>query len=135
MTRRVTVVDDAVELLAVIGDALRQSGMEVVLLDRAATMREIEESRPDLLVIDLRLGEDSLAGWDIIRLVRTHRSLRDLPIIVCSADLDEIRAHAEEIEREPGTFLLAKPFSLEDLESVLRDTAAVNADLAPSAPD
>lgn len=119
MTQRVTVIDDSSDLLAVIGDALRQAGYDVALLDQAASMGEIEVSDPDLLVIDLKLGENSLAGWDIIRLVRKHRSLLELPVIVCSAALDQIRAHAKEIENDPSTHLLTKPFSLEDLETVV----------------
>lgn len=120
MARRVTVVDDAVELLDVIGDVLREGGTEVVLLDRAATLREIEDSRPDLLIIDLRLGEDSLAGWDVIRLVRRHKSLRGVPIIVCSAAVDQIRAHGEDIASDRRTYPLPKPFSLDELEAVMR---------------
>lgn len=119
--RRVTVIDDSPELLALFGDALRSGGVEVALLDGAATLAEIERSRPDLLVVDLRLGTESLPGWDIVRLVRSHRQLRDLPIIVCSAALDQIRLHEGEIDHQPRTFLLPKPFSVDDLEAVLEE--------------
>ncbi|MBW3633575.1 MAG: response regulator [Chloroflexi bacterium] len=116
---RVTVIDDSAELLAVFGDALRDEGVEVSLLDRAASLHEIEALAPDLIVIDLKLGTDSLPGWDIARLIRAHRQLCRLPIIVCSAALDHIRSHEDEIRQDPRTHLLPKPFSLDDLNSVL----------------
>ena len=115
--RRVTVVDDSPELLALFGDLLRFDGVEMSLLNGSTTLQDIEESIPDLLVIDLRLGGESLAGWDIIRLVRAHRELRNVPIIVCSAAIDEIGEHRDEFSRTPDLYLLPKPFSLDELES------------------
>jgi CheY-like chemotaxis protein len=115
--RRLTVVDDSPELLAVFGDALRFDGVSVALFDGSATLQDIEESTPDLLVIDLRLGVNSLTGFQMIRLLRAHRELRRIPIIVCSGAIDEIREHEEELTRMPGLFVLPKPFSLEDLQS------------------
>jgi hypothetical protein len=40
---------------------------------------------------------------------------------VCSAAIDEIRDHEEELTRMPGLFVLPKPFSLEDLESCVAE--------------
>lgn len=115
--RRVTVVDDSPELLALFGDALRFDGVALTLFNGSATLTAIEESAPDLLVIDLRLGPGSLTGFEMVSLVRSHRQLRRVPIIVCSAALDEIRQHEDELTRMPALFVLPKPFSLEDLES------------------
>ena len=118
--RRVTVIDDAPDLLALFGDALG-SAAHVTLLSGVATISEIHDTEPELLVIDLRLGTDSLPGWNIVALDRAHRSLRDVPVIVCSAALDQIRQHEDEIGHQPNTYLLPKPFSMADLEAVLED--------------
>lgn len=115
--RRVTVIDDSPELLALFGDLLRYGGVEISLFEQSATLLEIEASAPDLLVIDLRLGSERLAGLDLIRLVRAHRELRSVPIIVCSAALDEIAEHEAALRRTPNLFILPKPFSLEELEA------------------
>jgi two-component system chemotaxis response regulator CheY len=119
--RRVTVIDDSPELLALFGDLLRYEGVEIALFEQSVTLREIEESAPDLLVIDLRLGRESLAGMEIIRLVRAHRELRSVPIIVCSAALDAIAEHEAALRGTPNTFILPKPFSLEELEACVTD--------------
>jgi CheY-like chemotaxis protein len=114
---RLTVVDDSPELLAVFGDALRFDGVSVTLFDGSARISDVVDSAPDLLVIDLRLGSDRLTGLEMIRLIRAHRELRRVPIIVCSAALDEIRAYEDELTRIAAVFILPKPFSLAELES------------------
>lgn len=115
--RRITVVDDSPELLSLFGDVLRVDGVELSLFNGSTSLQDIEESVPDLLVMELRLAADGLSGLDMIRLVRRHRRLRRLPIIVCSGALDQIRQHGDELSQMPGLFVLTKPFSLEELES------------------
>lgn len=119
--RRITVIDDSPELLGLFGDVLRADGVELSLLDESATIQDVAASAPGLLVIDLLLGDDGLSGMDMVRLVRSHRELREVPIIVCSAALHEIREHDEELSRTSAIFVLAKPFSLEELESRVRE--------------
>jgi two-component system, OmpR family, response regulator len=117
--RRVTVVDDSPELLALLGDVLRFDGVDVSLFDGGTTLHDIDESAPDLLVLDLRLASDGLTGMQMIRHVRSDQVLRDVPIVVCSAALDEVREHEEELSRTPRVFVLPKPFSLDEFESCL----------------
>lgn len=116
---RVTVIDDSPELLAVVGEALRDDGVDVTLFDRGATLGDIAESTADLLVVDLTLGTHSLPGWDLVESIRSHPDMRDMPIIVCSAALDRVQEHRDEIDWDPRTYLLLKPFSIDDLEAVL----------------
>jgi len=116
---RVTVIDDSYELLDLLGEALRATGSEVELRSGAATILELEESRPDVLIVDLRLGRESLSGWEIVSLCRDHPTLRKLPIIVCSAAVDEISRYEDEMDADPHTFLLRKPFSVESLETLV----------------
>ena len=120
-TQRVTVIDDSPELLSLFEDVLSRDGLELTLLGGATSFDEILETNPTLLVVDLRLGTDSLPGWDIVRLARQSRALEHVPIVVCSAALDHVRQHESELEAFPRTYLLPKPFSLVDLDSVLHE--------------
>ncbi len=110
MRRRVTVVDDSPELLALLGDVLGLDGLDVSLLDGATTLDVINQSAPDLLVVDWRFTADRLTGLEIIRQARSHPALRGVPIVVCSAAPEELR-------RMPQLSILDKPFSLEELET------------------
>ena len=67
-------------------------------------------------MIDLHLGPDGLTGLDMIRLIRAHRQLQHVPIIVCSAALDVIAMHRDELNRTRNLFVLPMPFQLEELE-------------------
>lgn len=119
--RRLTIVDDSPEVLAVLEDALRTDGAKVAMFDRDVTLQDIQASDPDLLVIDLRLGAENLRGLQIIRRVRSHPALRHVPIIVCSAALDAITRHEDELRGIADLFVLAKPFSLDDLEARVKE--------------
>jgi two-component system, OmpR family, response regulator MtrA len=114
---RVTVLDDSPELAELLGDVLRSDGLDVSLLDGETNLQDIEDSAPDLLVLDWRLAASELTGLDIIRQARSQPALRAVPIIVCSAALDEVAAHADELEVTPRVSVLPKPFSLEELEA------------------
>jgi CheY-like chemotaxis protein len=119
--RRLTVVDDSPDVLDVLGEALRFDGAEVALFDGSVTLQDIEESVPELLVIDLRLSGHGLTGLELIRRLRSHRELRRVPVIVCSAAHDVISELDDELSRIPHLSVLPKPFSLDDLESCVQE--------------
>lgn len=120
---RVTVVDDSPEIRAVLTDALARDGVEVTSLGGESSVEDIVASQPDLLVVDLRLGTDHLPGWEIIRHARFDARFRDLPVIVCSGALDQLRTYGGAAVGA-RTYLLPKPFSLDDLEAVLAEASA-----------
>lgn len=133
--QRVTVIDDSPELLALFGDVLRADGVDVSLFNGSATVSDLEQSAPDLIIVDLHLAAEGLAGIDIVRLCRSHRALRSVPIIVCSAAIDELQQHEEELSRTAHLFVLAKPFSMTELESCLDEAlGTTNATALDSAP-
>lgn len=118
--RRVTVIDDSPEVVALFDELFRQEGVDVTMLGERADVDHVVRSEPELLVVDLRLGTDHLPGWELIRHMRSHPALVDVPILVCSGALDQMRDHGGAGgTRPPKTYLLPKPFSLRDLESVL----------------
>ena len=124
--RNVTVVDYSPDVLTLLGDVLRSDGFKVSLLDGATTFMAIVDSQPDVLVIDWRLGTGSLNGGDIIREARSNHALRAVPIIVCSAALDELEAVADELAQVPQLYILNKPFSLEELEACVGQALNTN---------
>ncbi len=120
MTYRTTDIDDSPDLFAVTGDAVRQSGVAPVLLDRAASLGVIERSRPNLLVVDLRLGEDSVApkssgACDSTAHFGTCRSSSALPQSISAMRTPR----GSRIPVPPR--VLRKPFSLAELESAHDD--------------
>ena len=116
--QRVTVVDDDPTSLELLTEVLELMGHDVSPFLRVSPdLVELVESRPDLLVVDLRLAtlERELSGWDIVRLAKRHRDLFSLPVLVISADLPQLRSLVPGALEYQNVLLLGKPFSLDSL--------------------
>jgi len=118
---RITVVNDNEMFLELMHDLLTQEGYDVRPIDGdTATIEGIASTDPDLLVIDLRLGRDAPSGWDILLMARAHGPLREVPIILCSADIVELRSRKEEMSSIADVHILEKPFRIEQAEELVR---------------
>ena len=117
MAPRITVVNDNPEFLELLRDILEDERYATTTVDgdRDDALVRVVASRPDLLIIDLRLGGDELHGWDIAQEVRRAPSLEGLPMILCSGDMRALESIAEDLAETSEVLTLAKPFSIEQL--------------------
>jgi CheY-like chemotaxis protein len=130
---RVFVIDDTPEFLTLVAELLRNSGYDVVTSSGDDIgVETLVQARPDLILLDLRLRAvtEQLSGIEFFHLIRAHRHLRRTPVIICSADLAQLRAHGEALARDPRCWVLAKPFSLDEFEATLG--AALGEPMTPS---
>lgn len=120
---RITVVNDNPDFLELMHALLEEdSGYDVTTID-GDTIHDVEpirNSQPDLLIIDLRWRRDGLAGWDVLLAVRQDPELDELPIILCTGDLQGLEEHAEEIAQDPKVETLPKPFQVNEMENLVR---------------
>lgn len=118
---RITVVNDNQQFLDLMHELLSEEGYDVrVVRGDTVSIEAIEATRPELLVIDLRLGEDAPSGWDVLLMARAHEPLRDVPVILCSADIVELRARTDEMSAIADVHILEKPFRIEEAEQLVR---------------
>jgi CheY-like chemotaxis protein len=117
--RRITVIDDQDDFLELMTDVLSARHEVVAFSGHDLTPDDVVDSRPDLLVIDLRLARGDLQGLDIVRLARAHRDLQAVPILVCSGDPLALDGRAEALSSAGNTAMLLKPFSLEAVEQIV----------------
>jgi len=118
---RITVVNDNEMFLELMHDLLTQEGYDVrPVVGDTATVEGIAATQPDLLVIDLRLGRDAPSGWDVLLMARAYGPLREIPIVLCSADIVELRARKEEMSAVADVHILEKPFRIEQAEELVR---------------
>lgn len=124
--RRVTVVNDSPEFLELMGELLHDASYPATLIDgdRGNAMELIEFAEPEILIIDLRLGADELKGLDILRQVREHPTLRDVPTIVCSADHVALDEHDAELRGLDRIVVLPKPFEIRDVYRAIEQVLA-----------
>lgn len=118
---RVAVVNDSEEVLELLTELLTDHDptYEVMQLSaETATAEEIATGRPDLVILDLRLGARS-DGWEILKEMRERDDLATVPVIVCTADAQSVRERADELEAISDTHVLHKPFDLDAFETLV----------------
>lgn len=123
---RVTVVNDNPEFLALVHDILEDDRYEATTIDgdRPDALDAVRASRPDLLMIDLRMGSDGLHGWDIAQQVRAEPDFDGLPVLICSADVLALKELEGDLERTQHVGTLTKPFSIDELTASIDELLA-----------
>ncbi len=121
MAARVTVVNDTPDFLALVGDILEGDRYDTVLIDgdQDGAFELIQASRPDVLMIDLRMGEEGLSGWEIAQRVRASSEFSGLPILICSADALAMRDLETDLAGTRHVATLGKPFSIDELTDAI----------------
>lgn len=92
MSHRIAIVEDEPAIRANYAEALRRYGYQVSdYADRASAMSAFAQSLPDLVLIDVGLGDEAEGGFDLCRDLRARAP--QLPILFLTArdsDLDVI---------------------------------------------
>jgi DNA-binding response OmpR family regulator len=105
---RILIVEDELPLRRAIARNLASRGHDVREASTAAeAIYALEESRPDLLLLDINLPDKT--GWDVLRDLR-QRGL-EVPTVIVSA----VRASQNRLSEFHPLAYLPKPFPLEAL--------------------
>lgn len=92
MSRSIAIVEDEAALLANYRDTFERHGYKVETYpERAAAMAAFEQRLPDMVVIDIGLGDEPEGGFELCRALRNLSA--ELPIIFLTArdsEIDEI---------------------------------------------
>jgi DNA-binding response OmpR family regulator len=136
MSARVLVVDDDLTIAEVVGDYLRDAGLETRhAADGQAALRLAEEWPPDLVVLDLMLP--GIDGLEVCRRLRAGREEEPpLPVIMLTA-LGEEGDRVLGLETGADDYV-TKPFSPRELvlrvQAVLRRAATAGTEAVPPEP-
>lgn len=110
--QRILVVDDETDILDLISYNLRKEGFEVdTASDGSTALKMVRTGGYALLVLDLMLP--GIHGIELCRMVRSDRSISDLPILM-------LTAKGEEVDKIVGLEVgaddyMTKPFSPREL--------------------
>lgn len=129
----VAVLDDDAEFAEVLALLLEEEGIasDRPAVERGTDLADVLAGGPyDLAIVDVH----GVAGDDlgIIERLRADERLAEMPILVCSADIQLLRDHASLLSSLPGVLALEKPFRLEVLSGALERLLAGTS--APPAP-
>ena len=110
----IMVVDDDVELRAVLEELLGDAGYAVALWDQGKGAYElIRQARPALVILDLWL-EHPGAGGMVLGMLELDPSTRGIPVIVCSGFRQLFRDQQAQLH-DKGYVLLEKPIDVDAL--------------------
>jgi two-component system alkaline phosphatase synthesis response regulator PhoP len=123
---RILVVEDEPDLQALVCRILSEVGHTVdVANDGGEALRKIDESRPDLVVLDLMMpGVD---GWEVLARLRTRQD--PPPVVVLTAHADSQRFTRGVKEGAAG--YVFKPFRFQELITTCEKTLAAHAPRPP----
>ena len=114
-TLSLLVVDDDQDIRDLMADYLRQHGFQVRSADGGDAMFAcIEEEKPDLILMDIRMPE--MNGLDATRIIKEIN--HNTPVIALSAYAFE--ENIQEAKAAGCDEFLAKPFRVEDLIDLVR---------------
>ena len=106
--RRILAVDDDHDILEVLQFILEDSGYKVdTLSDGHKLMATIQEKHPDLILLDIMLG--NMDGRELCKLVKQKIDTQKIPVIMISAS-HNVGATLNQ-ENGPNDFV-AKPFDI-----------------------
>ncbi|HEY8169934.1 MAG TPA: GAF domain-containing protein [Candidatus Limnocylindria bacterium] len=114
--RRVAVLDDDPAFGEMMAAILADSGFRTLRPDlgKIDPVEATAATGADLLVLDL-LGVGRAGGMDVLQQIRADARLAQLPVLVCSADVMQLRQHAARLSAMPRLAVLEKPFGVDVL--------------------
>ena len=110
----IAVVNDDTQFLRLMEMVLASAGYETLIFFEGSTaFDEIRNHKPDVVVLDIRM-ENPESGWIILDLMRLDEATIDIPVVVCSADHDQLLSKEEYLSTKRAG-VLRKPFDIDDL--------------------
>lgn len=88
-----------------------------ILQDGRDAFTQVKSQLPDLLILDLKLGD--VSGQDVLKQLKHDPVTAEIPVIVYTAAVLEAEEVSELIGKDPTRYqnvqVVQKPFELEDL--------------------
>lgn len=116
---RVAVLDDEPDFVDLMEEVLGDEGYRCIRMPLADPIEALAAARADVAVVDLRGVIAGGGGIGVLELVRADPRMATLPLLICSADVLQLRELAGQLTRLPHVALLEKPFRIEALTGVL----------------
>jgi CheY-like chemotaxis protein len=116
--KQILVIDDKSELLHLMRRVLEDEDYQVsILQDGRDAFTQVKTQLPDLLILDLKLGD--VSGQDVLKQLKQDPVTVEIPVIVYTAAVLEAEEVTALVNDDPARYgsvrVVQKPFELEDL--------------------
>ena len=120
---KILIVDDDPEIVRLISELLKDEGYDIEAVTQSLRVYDrAKESRPDLILLDIMMPY--LDGWDELKLFNLDEELRNIPVIIITADRNAFKGVDNAVQYGVVDHLF-KPFELNELLSKIQ-TALMN---------
>lgn len=115
MKSHILIIDDDQSILEMMRLVLEEEGGYRVTTAESTfeEVADIERLQPDLILLDFLL-QGRQTGWNFLQKLRLHRPTKDIPIVLCTAALSDVKEQ-ESILIQKGIPILYKPFDVDEL--------------------
>ncbi|WP_409254034.1 ATP-binding protein [Bacillus sp. SCS-153A] len=104
---KIVIVEDDMQLASLLSNELSESGFVITTFTNGEeALAFIENSPPDAIILDIMLSMSHMDGLDVLKEVKNHAKLQDIPVFVSTA-LDE----KEKVLKLGAEGFLVKPYS------------------------
>ena len=113
--KHILVVNDTQEILELFRAILEEEGGYMVTLTsiKPQMLDMVKEINPDLIISDHVFGDEKV-GWQFIQRLKMDRETANIPLIVCSGAIKELR-EMEGYLTSKDIGVLYKPFDVDEL--------------------
>ncbi len=113
--KHILVVNDTEEILELFRQILHEeAGYEVTLTSFQPQMVEfVKQIKPDLIISDHVFGQERV-GWQFVQALKLDRETMNIPLIVCSGAINELRGNEGYLVSK-NVGVLYKPFDVDEL--------------------
>ena len=116
--KRIVVVNDYPDFLALLTDFLTEEGYEVIpLVKHQGAFEQIKLEQPHVVICDL-IFDNAPAGWSLLDMLYLDPETRAIPVILCTAATRQVQEAVPSFAGK-GILWLEKPFELERLLELL----------------
>jgi CheY-like chemotaxis protein len=119
MKAHILIIDDDQSILEMMRLVLEEEGGYQVTTAESTfeELADIERLQPQLILLDFLL-QGRNTGWNFLQKLKLHRPTKDIPIVLCTAALSDVKEQ-ESILIQKGIPILYKPFDVDELLHVV----------------
>ncbi len=118
--KKILIADDDFAIAELLTQALAEEGYETYKAVQSLRFLDaVRDHKPDLILLDLMMPY--LEGRDELTLMKMDPTIANIPVIVITAHADA-RQEEEEYRKLGVSAILLKPFDLERLLQLIRET-------------
>lgn len=117
--KKIVIVEDDTDLRKTLTKSLSSDFAVFEASDGETGERMIEETKPDLIILDLILPQKS--GFDVLKSIREKSDLKNTPVVVLT-NLEEKNAVEKTLMFGVKIYLVKALYALEEIVEIVKNT-------------